>query len=269
MRVLLTGATGTLGRHLTTDLQAARHELRALSRREQPALPGVDWMRGDLRTGEGLDAAVAGIDTIVHAATHGGLSEGKTRLRYIYRHPGHTDVEGTRRLMDAARRAGVRHVVYTSVVGVDRVPFGYWKSKLLAEEIIASSEVPFTHARITQFHELVDGAIRYALRFPVAMLPRRQQVQPIDPEDASRFVAPLLDFGPVNGVVEFGGPERTTYGDAADAWLAARGHAKRIRTLPMPGRLGRALNAGALCSDDRSGSITWAQWLKAHPREAS
>jgi len=172
-------------------------------------------------------------------------------------------------LVEAANNAGVAHFIYPSIVGIDRVPIGYWGSKLRAEKIIAASGVAFTLARITQFHELVDVAIRYALRFPLALMPRGQQVQPIEAGDAGLLVAALAGEHAINGTVEFGGPVQTTYGEAADAWLADRGSRRRVRSLPMPGKIGRALTDGALCTVDRSGKITWGEWLRAHPKEAS
>jgi uncharacterized protein YbjT (DUF2867 family) len=269
MKVLVTGGTGTLGRPLVSAIASMGHQVRALSRNDRPDDGGVEWVRGDLRTGDGIARSVAGVDTVVHAATLSGYAGGKTRLRYMFMHPSHTDVEGTQGLVEAARDAGVAHFVYVSIVGVDRVPVGYWKHKVQAEEIVRRSGLPYTLARATQFHELIDAGVRYALRFPVALLPRDQRVQPIDSGDAARAIGALLGHPAMNGIVDFGGPERTTMGEAADAWLAHRGVSRTIRRMPIPGRLGKELAAGALCTDDRSGEITWKQWLDAHPKEAS
>src|SRR4030095_10889238 len=104
---------------------------------------GVDFVTGDLATGDGVEAAVRGTQIVVHIA---GTSSGD-------------DVKA-RHLMPAAARAGVRHVVYISVVGADRVPmasgidralFGYFGSKLGAERVVAESGVPWTTLRATQF----------------------------------------------------------------------------------------------------------------------
>jgi len=269
MKVLVTGASGTLGQPLVRALVSRGHSVRALSRRERPSLGGIEWARGDLRSGDGIAQSVAGVDAVVHAATLGGSSDGKTRLRYMFKHPSHTDVGGTQRLADASREAGVAHFVYTSIVGVDRVPLGYWKNKVHAEAIVTGAGVPYTLARATQFYELIDAAVRYALRFPVAMMPRDQRVQPIDPGDAAALIAKLVDVPPANGIVNYGGPDEMTMGEAADAWLVHRGVSKRIRRMPLPGRIGKALAGGALCTDDHSGTITWKQWLDTHPKEES
>src|SRR5947199_9388382 len=100
--VLVTGGTGVLGSHLVPKLRARGHEVRPLSR--HPV--GENAVRGDVRTGEGLEVAAAGCDTIVHAAS------AQRRAR-------ETEVEGTRHVVNAARSAGA-HLIYMSIVGVDR-----------------------------------------------------------------------------------------------------------------------------------------------------
>ncbi|TMK20397.1 MAG: NAD-dependent epimerase/dehydratase family protein, partial [Actinobacteria bacterium] len=190
MKVLLTEATGTLGRRLVSALSALGYDVRALSRRAQTG-DDVAWFRGDLRTGDGIEVAVAGAETIVHAATLGGFAGGKARARYLLVHPSRTDVAGTQRLVDAARAASVTHIVYVSIVGVDRVRMSYDKHKLAAEEIVAVSGVPYTIVRASQFHALLDAMLRYLTRFPVAFVAREMLVQPIDTFDAAAAIVRL------------------------------------------------------------------------------
>ena len=261
MNVLLTGASGTLGRDLVRSLGAAGAEVTALSRRERPADDGARWVRGDLRSGEGLEAAVSGSTVIVHAATDGGAAGGKIRARYMFVHPRATDVGGTKRLLDVARAAGVAHVVFVSIVGVDRVPYGYWKVKLDAERVVADAGVPYTIARVTQFHPFVDSLLRFALRSPLPMIAGTLPVQPIDPGDAAAAIASIATRDPAGGIVDIGGPEVLTAADAADAWLAARGSRRRFRNVRVAGRMMHAVQAGGLLTDDRTGMITWGDWL--------
>ena len=114
MRIALTGGTGYTGGHLLARLRARGHEVSALVR---PALrrtidAGVRWVEGDLRTPEALFRLVEGADAVVHVAA-------------VYRTAGHPDayyravnVGGTRLLLEAAARSGVRRFVHTSTVGV-------------------------------------------------------------------------------------------------------------------------------------------------------
>ena len=131
---LVTGGTGALGTELVPLLVTAGLDVRVLSRRTAPPMPAeVRAVRGDLATGEGLDEAITGIDVIGHLAsgTSGVPSYAKAKR---------TDVEGTGRLLDAARLAGIKpHVVYISIVGIDKIPFGYYRGKLETEQLIERS----------------------------------------------------------------------------------------------------------------------------------
>ncbi|MET0624801.1 MAG: NAD(P)H-binding protein, partial [Pyrinomonadaceae bacterium] len=158
MKVLVTGGGGALGRKLVRALTRAGHSARVMSRREPAgdATDGVEWARADLSTGEGLGAAVEGVEAVVHAASDPRRAEA-------------VDVEGTRRLCEAARAAGVSHLVYISIVGVDEIPFGYYRRKLAAEAVIESAGVPHSILRATQFHTLVDFLLSQAARVPLLM----------------------------------------------------------------------------------------------------
>src|SRR5690606_12711200 len=120
--ILVTGGTGTLGRLLVPRLKAAGQRVRVLSRSSDVQTDADEVAAGDLATGAGLDAALAGIEVVLHCA---GSAKG--------------DAVKAQHLIDAARRAGsVRHIVYISVVGagavpiesgMDRMMFGYYEEK--------------------------------------------------------------------------------------------------------------------------------------------
>ena len=149
-RVLVTGGTGTLGSHVVDRLHAAGREVRVFSRSG-----GNGRVRGDLATGDGLEAAVQGVETIVHCAS----SPARTRQ---------VDVGGTHRLLRAAYRAGISHVLFISIVGVDRNPYyPYYRMKLETERIIERSPMPWTILRATQFHGFVLALISTLDRLPV------------------------------------------------------------------------------------------------------
>src|SRR3990172_2973042 len=144
--ILVTGGSGGLGSELVPRL-AAGHTVRILSRRPRPPSATTEWAQGELATGEGLAEAVAGVDMIVHAASS---PFGKTRQ---------VDVEGIRRLLPAAAPA-TPHLFYISIVGVDRIPFPYYRAKLAAEKLVEEPAVPYTILRATQFHTLIDRLLR-------------------------------------------------------------------------------------------------------------
>jgi uncharacterized protein YbjT (DUF2867 family) len=137
MDVLVTGATGRLGQRLLGPLQAAGHSVRQMSRRGT----GPGGVRGDLATGFDLRTAVAGAELVVHAASD---PRGD---------PWQVDVAGTRRLVEAVDRDRLRHLVYISIVGVDKIPYGYYRAKFAAEQVLLASGLPVTLLRVTQFHE--------------------------------------------------------------------------------------------------------------------
>jgi uncharacterized protein YbjT (DUF2867 family) len=104
-RILVTGGTGTLGRQVVPRLREAGCDVRVLSRRTHDAADGIEYVTGDLLEDERIRPAVDGAGIIVHCA---GSSKG--------------DDEATRNLVRAASRAGAQHLVYISVIGVDRIP---------------------------------------------------------------------------------------------------------------------------------------------------
>lgn len=264
MKILVTGATGTLGQELVPRLVSAGHEVHALSRRIPPREAGVEWYQGDLRTGAGLRQALHGVTSVVHAATD-VFPGGKVRLRRELLLSRKTEVDGTRHLLDEALQAGVEHLIYVSIVGVDEIrAITYLRRKLEAENLVSSSGIPHTIARLTQFHTLEDSLIRYALRFPFLVPSVRMPHQPIEPGDGAELLIQLLDSGPRNGILEFGGPEVLSSGNMLRDWLTARGIRRQIVNLPLPGKTGRALRAGAFCCEDKSGKVTWKEWLETN-----
>ncbi|TDB87819.1 SDR family oxidoreductase [Actinomadura sp. KC216] len=255
--ILVTGASGTLGRPLTRLLAEAGADVHALSRRARPPQDGVTWHRGDLETGEGIDAAVAGAATIVHCASDP-------------LHP-KRDLPAARRLVDAARRQGGPHLLYISIVGVDRIPYGYYMTKHAVEKLIEGSGLPYTILRTTQFHSLPEMVLNVLTKVPgVIVLPKGLRDQPIDVGEVAERLAELaLAPGPAQRVDDMGGPEVLTLEEMARAYLKARGLRRPVRVpLPLPGRAGRGFREGHhLTPGHAVGRRTWQEYLdERHPR---
>lgn len=216
--------------------------MRVLSRR-----PGAGTHTGDLSTGAGVAEAARGADLIVHAASD------TDRL-------GRRDLKQTECLLDAARDA--THVLYVSIVGIDRIPFGIYRRKLACEERVASGQVPYTILRATQFHELLAFVLRSVERLPVAPLPLDFRFQTVAAADLAARVAELIGGPPTGRILNFGGPEVLNLGLMAHAWKTTRGRPRRIVRLPLRGAVAQAFAEGRnTCPRQAGGRQTWAQFI--------
>ncbi|CAN5455990.1 NAD(P)H-binding protein [soil metagenome] len=240
MTVLITGGTGRLGRHAVAALRSRSADVRILSRS-----PGIDHVVGDLSNSEGLAAALDGVDTVLHLAT----SRSK-------------DVEQTQHLLDAM--AGTTaHLIFISIVGVDRIPFAYYRDKVASEKLIEASGVPFTIIRVTQFHGFVNELLERQRRSPVTLvLPISAQTIHM-PEVAERL-AELVAAGPAGRVPDLGGPEQLTFTEYARQWQAARGIRRPIWAPRLPGKTIAAFRAGHHMSGlPGAGRMTYREYLAA------
>jgi uncharacterized protein YbjT (DUF2867 family) len=247
MDVLVTGGTGRLGQRLIGPLEAAGHTVRQMSRRGT----GPGGVRGDLVTGRDLGTALRGAEVIVHAATD---QRGD---------PWQVDVAGTRRLVQAVERDRLRHLVYVSCVGVDRIPYGPYRAKFAAEQVLLASGLPITLLRATPFHDSVDALLDTARRGPVLPVPMGWRVQPVDVGDVAAHIVGLAAGPPAGDVVEYGGPEEVSAADLARTWAAARSPGTHVVATPLPGKLGAAFRDGAgVPTGGARGRRTYAEHLR-------
>ncbi|MFG2991995.1 SDR family oxidoreductase [Streptomyces sp. NPDC048257] len=249
--ILVTGGTGTLGVQVVERLRRnAGHEVRALSR-HAPDYPV------DLKDGSGLDAAMAGAEVVVHCAsnTRGG---------------GKDDDLTTRNLIDAARRAGtVTNIVYISIVGVDVVPFGYYRKKLQVERLLEASGLGVTILRTTQFHDLVAQLVDVVAKLPLVPVPvpGGVRVQPIAVAEVADRLAQLAVPTPSGRVTDMGGPEIHTLPDLARTYLAATGRPRRVLAFPLAGKAYAAFKRGGnLTPSHAVGRITFEEFAAGRGR---
>jgi uncharacterized protein YbjT (DUF2867 family) len=252
MRVAVVGGTGTFGKLAVSELKTRGHEVVSLSRNAPSGAAGGEHRAIDLSTGAGLRDALQGIELVVDASN---VPTGGKKARAVL-------VDGTRRLVEAEAAAGVARHFLISIVGIDRVPMGYYKLKVEQEQVLESAQgVAITILRATQFHQLVDYAFGSASRF--GFLPRAGiPVQPVDPREVAAVLADGVGEGLWDGRREFAGPEIRTLTELARAWKRARAKARPQLPVPLVGRLGRALKAGGLTSADAPrAKLTFEQWL--------
>jgi uncharacterized protein YbjT (DUF2867 family) len=249
-QVLVTGASGTLGRRLVRRLTAAGHEVRGLSRsRQKPDDDLLTWYVGDLLAGTRLRAAADGAQVVVHCAS---AQQG--------------DPQSALHLLQALRatRGADVHVVYISIVGVDRIPYGYYSRKLAVEGILEASRQPYTILRATQFHPLVLWGLGVQRRLPVLGIPRGFRFQPIDVDAVAERLVQHAEAGPAGRVPDLGGPEVLTVRELAETYRRVTGQRRPIVPIGVPGAVARAFRAGAnLCEQRAEGSRTFAEFVAA------
>jgi uncharacterized protein YbjT (DUF2867 family) len=253
-QILVTGGTGTLGKLVVPRLRAAGHDVRVLSRHPHEGSPGIEFVTGDLDKGEGVDAAIEGTEVVLHLA---GAAKG--------------DEAKARHLVEAASQEGTRHLVYVSVVGADRIPmasrvdramFGYFGSKLAAEEVVAGSGVPWTTLRATQFHDLMFTTLRQMTKLPVVPVPSGFHFQPVEAGEVADRLVELALGAPAGLVPDLAGPRVYAMAELVRGYLQASGRHRPIVPVRQPGKAARAFREGANLAPDRAvGRRTWEEFL--------
>ncbi len=239
-RILVTGGTGTVGRVVAQRLLDSGAQVRILSRGRRAAGPTgqATYVVGDVKTGEGLAAAMTDVDVVVHC------------------------VDPAHHVVDAAVGAGRPHLVYISIVGIDRIPLGYYRRKLADEELICASGLPWTVLRATQFHDLVAVILRVLAAPPIMVVPAGFSFQPIDVRDVGAELAALALGEPAGRVPDIAGPEVLPIADLARRYLAAVGKRRPVVAAALPGRIARGLRSGANLAPARAvGTITFDRYL--------
>jgi uncharacterized protein YbjT (DUF2867 family) len=249
--ILVTGGTGALGRLVTPLLLDAGFKVRVISRSNKESGDGIEYVTGDLLKGEGVAAAVDGAEIVLHLA---GGQKG--------------DDVATRNLVKAAAHAGVHKLVYISVIGADRVPLSWLKSKLDAEKAVAESGVPWTTLRAAQFHTLALTMVKGMVKLPVVPIPGGLRLQPVDPRDVAARLVELTLGEPAGLVPDLAGPKVYPLGELIRGYLKATGKSRLTMPIRIPGKAGRSYRAGENLTLEGAtlGTRSWEDFLAASRR---
>jgi uncharacterized protein YbjT (DUF2867 family) len=248
VNVTILGGTGVLGSVVASALRERGHAIVIAGRSAQAESdPGVRGARIDLGSGEGVGQAIDDAECVLHLASDP-------------LHAWEVDVAGTGRLLE---QIADRHLVYMSIVGVDRHPLPYYRAKFAAERLIEDAGGLFTIVRATQFHDLIADRAERMTRFPIARVPMGHVYQPIDLREVAGEVATLVETRPQGRAPDLAGPEILGIEHLARTYMTAKGKELPLVRYPKLGRVSRAFRQGLHTNRDRAvGKVTWADHLQ-------
>lgn len=213
MKIAVAGGTGRVGRHVVDVLQERGHDVVPMSRSL-----GVDVV-----TGEGLIAAVAGVECIIDAAT--SPSPDKAEATEFF-------ATATRNLQEAGAQADVREILVVSIVGTDEFVSGYNAAKRVHEQAMLAGPVPARIVRATQFHEFVAQFVEWGTQGDICYVPQ-MRTQPVAARAVAEVLADHVGSGP-GPTVNVGGPQEESLVALAELLVARHGDGVRIEPVNDP-----------------------------------
>lgn len=239
--IAIAGGTGMVGRQVVESVRRYGADPIVIARSK-----GVD-----LTSGAGLDKALEGVDAVIDVTNI--VTQNRRRATEFFE-------TSTRHLLEAEERHGVEHHVLLSIVGIDRVGFGYYQAKLAQEELVRQGPVPWTILRATQFHEFAAQMLGDG---PVAVIPSMLS-QPVAAQDVADELVRLVTAPAAGMAPELAGPQQERIPDMARRLASARDRRPLVIVLPLPGSTGRGMRTGALLPTGPGprGTQTFEEWLQ-------
>ena len=245
-RIAVAGATGRVGRHVVDVLHEGGHDVVAISRSN-----GVDVI-----TGDGLAAALEGVETVIDVTTGPSPEQGPATEFFT---------TAIRNLEEAGEKAGVRRLVVVSIIGVDKSVAGYGAAKLAHERAALAGPIPARIVRAAQFHELVEMLMSWGRQGDVVYLPKMRTQIVAARTVAEELAAVALSAEPEGArPAEIAGPREEYLPDLAALLAARRGEEVKIEAVSRPEDPDDVLgeNGGLLPSPHaKLAGPTFAEWL--------
>lgn len=250
MRIAVAGATGVVGRLVVEEVRRTAHQPVSVARSL-----GVDVV-----SGKGLAEALVGVDAVIDVLSTNTLSA-STSVEFFETTSTH--------LLRAEEKAGVRHHVALSIVGIDEVPSGYYQGKVRQEAVVEAGPVPWTILRATQFHEFALQRLDAMKDRLIALVPSMLS-QPIAAVEVAEALVEQATATPAGRTPDLAGPEPQQMVPMARAIARALKRRQLVLPLHVPGAAGKAMREGALLptTDGSRGLETFDQWLVRTTRRA-
>jgi uncharacterized protein YbjT (DUF2867 family) len=245
MKVVVIGGSGLVGAKLVNNLRHRGHDVLSASRQS-----GVNTL-----TGEGLAAAVAGATVVVDVTNSPSLED--TTVVDFFR-------TSSRNLLAAEETAHVKHHVVLSIAGTDRLlESGYFRAKMVQEDLVKASPIPHTILRSTQFFEFMPRIAQpdvggHAVRVSPAF------VQPIASDEVAAALADVTAASPRNDMIEHAGPELFHLDDVVRRVMEANRDPREVMTDLHARYFGAELSEDTLIPDDGAiiGVGRFDDWLR-------
>ena len=244
LKVVVFGGTGLIGRKVVENLRQLGHEAIAASPSQ-----GVNTL-----TGEGVAEVLVGAQVVVDV-TNSPSFEDKAVMEFFE--------TSNRTLLAAEAAAGVGHHVALSVVGTDRLlAGGYFRAKMVQEQMIQASPIPYSIVRATQFFEFVAGIAHTSTEDQTVRL-SSAPTQPMVSDDVAAALTEVAVAEPLNGLVDIAGPEVIPLDELVRQFLKASGDTRTVVTDAEGSYFGIKLDEKGLAPDGpaRLGSTRFADWL--------
>jgi uncharacterized protein YbjT (DUF2867 family) len=251
MKIVVIGGTGRIGSKTVAITRQGGHEVVAASPQS-----GINTI-----TGEGLKEAMAGAQVVIDLANSPSF-EDRAVLEFF-------ETSG-RNLSAAEAAAGVRHHVALSIVGIDRTPDnGYFRAKVAQEKLIATSGIPYTIIRSTQFLEFLGGIAASSTDGNTVRI-SPGLFQPIAADDVAAIVADVALAAPRSSIVEIAGPERAPFNEIVARYLKAIGDPREVVSDPEARYFGGRVEEKSLVplGEARLGRIGLDEWLRRSQAKA-
>jgi uncharacterized protein YbjT (DUF2867 family) len=245
MKIVVIGGTGLIGSKLVRILKGLGHEAIAAS-----PTTGVNTV-----TKEGLETVLKNTQIVVDVSDSPSMDDGSVLEFFI---------SSNKNLLAAEKKAGVHQHIALSVIGSQNLgQSGYFKSKIAQEELIKSSNVPYTIVYSTQFFEFIETIIQ-SVRIKNKVLLPKALVQPIASDEVAAFMTEAILQSQVNETIEIAGPEIYSMEQWANNFLVEFPDNIVVLTDNNALFLGAKLTTEILLPSGKAklGEITFTDWQK-------